>query len=132
MNPYEPFEIAERLLWLSNLEENADEIHCALVDAGTCAFLVQVPSYTGGLDPHDRGICRIKGLAMPCAGNILKKIDGAQLRYRVPPEMIGIVATIKDNLGATTVQRGQAIFLLQRYTLVADKYGIVWHYAVLS
>ncbi|KAG9019777.1 hypothetical protein FRB90_007920 [Tulasnella sp. 427] len=108
-NAYEPLEIVERLLWLSNLKENAEEIHSALVKS-------------------DAGIWRAKGLTMTCLGNIVEEMDWVQLRDHATTEMIGIVVTIKHTEDAPLVQKGQAIFLLQRYTLVADRYGIDPHY----
>ncbi|KAG8923768.1 hypothetical protein FRC01_012358 [Tulasnella sp. 417] len=119
-NPYEPLEVVERLLWLSNVKHNTEEVHRALVQASSCSFLTRVLTYTGGLSPQDRGIWRARGLAMTCLGNILEKMDWVQLYDHITAEMIASVVKIKLDGDTPMVQRGQAIFLLQRYTLVAD------------
>ncbi|KAG8955176.1 hypothetical protein FRC04_009634 [Tulasnella sp. 424] len=131
-NPYQPLEIVERLLWLSNLKLNNEEIHRALVEAGSCAFLVNVLAYTGGLNPQDRGLWRAKGLAITCLGNILEEMDWIQLRDHITADMIDIILKIKGDGGTPMVQKGQAIFLLQRYVLVADRYGIEPYYREYS
>lgn len=127
-NPYEPLEVVERLLWLSNIKHNTEEVHHALLEAGSCNFLAHVLTYTGGLKPQDRGIWRAKGLAMTCLGNILEKMDWVQLHDHVTAEMIQIILKIKVGGDTPMVQKGQSIFLLQRYTLVADRYGIEPYY----
>ncbi|KAG8910059.1 hypothetical protein FRC00_008962, partial [Tulasnella sp. 408] len=94
-NQYEPLEVVERLLWLSNIKHNTEEVHHALLEAGSCNFLAHVLTYTGGLKPQDRGIWRAKGLAMTCLGNILEKMDWVQLHDHVTAEMIQIILKIK-------------------------------------
>ncbi|KAG9049981.1 hypothetical protein FS837_008331 [Tulasnella sp. UAMH 9824] len=128
INPYEPLEVVERLLWLSNIKQNTEEVHHALLEAGSCNFLAHVLTYTGGLKPQDRGIWRAKGLAMTCLGNILERMDWVQLHGHVTAGMVRIILKIKVGGDTPMVQKGQAIFLLQRYTLVADRYGIEPYY----
>ncbi|KIO23661.1 hypothetical protein M407DRAFT_244698, partial [Tulasnella calospora MUT 4182] len=65
---------------------------------------------------------------MTCLGNILEKMDWMQLHDHITAEMIDIVVKIKVDGDSPMVQKGQAIFLLQRYTLVADRYGIEPYY----
>lgn len=126
--PYEPLNLVERLLWLSNPPIIKPAVHRALVNGGSCAFLAHILSYTGDLDPQDRGLWRAKGLAMTCLGNIVERMNHEQLRSRISKEMIDAVVAIKEDGDVPLVQRGQAIFMLQRYTLAADCYGVQPYY----
>lgn len=123
-NPYQSLALVERLLWLSNLPIIKYEVHCAMFDGGACAFLARAISYTGELDPQDRGLWRAKGLAMTCLGNIIEMMNAEQLRNLISKEMIDAVVALKENENVPLVQKGQAIFMLKRYTLAADRCGI--------
>ncbi|KAG8955195.1 hypothetical protein FRC04_009653 [Tulasnella sp. 424] len=126
--PYEPLNLVERLLWLSNPPIIKPAVLHAVVNGGSCAFLARTLSYTGDLDPQDRGLWRAKGLAITCLGNIVERMNHEQLRSRISKEMIDAVVEIKEDGDAPLVQRGQAIFMLQRYTLAADRYGVQPYY----
>ncbi|KAG8928094.1 hypothetical protein FRC01_006461 [Tulasnella sp. 417] len=123
-NPYEPLGLVERLLWLSNTRKRAGKIHLALVDGGACEFLAHALNYSGNLNPDDRGLWRAKGLAMTCLGNIIERMNKEQFCNCMKEEMIASVVAIKKNAAAPLVQKGQAIFLLQRYTVAADHLGV--------
>ncbi|KAG8937691.1 hypothetical protein FRC00_002375 [Tulasnella sp. 408] len=119
--PYAPLGLVERLLSLSNMEIMQEQIHRALVDGGACEFLAHALNHTGGLDAGDRGLWRAKGLAMTCLGNIVERMDKEQFCNRIKKEMIACVVAIKEGGEVPLVQKGQAIFLLQRYTLTVDR-----------
>lgn len=123
-SPYEPFGLVERLLWLSNMKTMEEQIHLALVDGGACEFLAYTLKYVRDLDPEDRGLWRVKGLAMTCLGNIVEKMNEQQLSNCIKKEMIDSVVAIKEDAVVPMVQKGQAIFLLQRYTVATDRFGI--------
>ncbi|KAG8915709.1 hypothetical protein FRC00_001081 [Tulasnella sp. 408] len=120
-NPYEPLGLVERLLWLSNVKMNEEQIHLALIGGRAWELLARALKHTGSLDPDDRGLWRAKGLAMTCLGNIIERMDKEQLCDCVQEEMIACVVAIKEDATVPLVQKGQAIFLLQRYTLAADR-----------
>lgn len=103
---------------------DVEQIHWTLVEADTCTFLTYVLSYNMDQDPPDRGLWRAKGLAMTCLGNIIERMDAAQLDQHVTEEMVRTVVSIKNHEDVPTVQKGQAIFTLQRYTLAADRWSI--------
>ncbi|KAG8928097.1 hypothetical protein FRC01_006464 [Tulasnella sp. 417] len=123
-NPYEPLGLVERLLWLSNAKVMKEQTHRALVDGGGCEFLVQALHYRGVLSSDDRGLWRARGLAMTCLGNIIERMNKEQFSNRVKEDMIASVVAIKEDKEVPLVQKGQAIFLLQRYTLAADRLGL--------
>ncbi|KAG9048547.1 hypothetical protein FS837_012616 [Tulasnella sp. UAMH 9824] len=123
-NLYEPLGLVERLLWLSNTEAAENKIHLALVDGGACEFLAKALNYTGDLARDDRGLWRAKGLAITCLGNIVEMMNREQFFNCINGGMIHSVVAIKEDAAAPLVQRGQAIFLLQRYTLTADRLGV--------
>lgn len=123
-NPYQALSLVERLLSLSNMRVKEGQIHRALVEGGACEFLAHVLHYTGALDSKDRGLWRAKGLAMTCLGNIIERMNKEQLSSWVKEEMITSVVAIKEEEEVPLVQKGQAIFLLQRYTLAADRLGV--------
>lgn len=126
-NIYEPLALVESLLWLSNQNADADifgQVHRILIKGDACTFLGQViSSSNGGLDPEDRGLWRVKGLAMTCIGNIIERMGEEEIHDHVPKDVIDSVVAIKENGTTPLVQKGQAIFMLQRYTLTADR----WH-----
>ncbi|KAG9025416.1 hypothetical protein FS837_004939 [Tulasnella sp. UAMH 9824] len=126
-NVYEPLALVESLLWLSNQTADAEifgRVHRILVKGDACKFLGQVISSSNGdLDPEDRGLWRIKGLTMTCIGNIIERMGEEDLRDHVSKEVIDSVVAIKEKGVTPIVQKGQAIFMLQRYTLQADR----WH-----
>ncbi|KAG9048545.1 hypothetical protein FS837_012614 [Tulasnella sp. UAMH 9824] len=123
-SPYEPLGLVEHLLSLSNSKMMGEQIHRALVDGSACEFLAHSLDYSGGLDASDRGLWRAKGLAMTCLGNLVERMDKEQFCNRIKKEMITRVIAIKEDGEVPLVQKGQAIFLLQRYTLAADRLGV--------
>lgn len=123
-NPYEPLGLVERLLWLSNIRVKEEKIHRALVEGCACEFLGHALKYTGNLEPGDRGLWRAKGLTMTCLGNMIERMDKEQFCDCVQEEMVTSVVAIKEDGAVPLVQKGQAIFLLQRYTLAADRVGV--------
>lgn len=125
---YGPLDLVERLLWLSNIKTIKSQIHRAIVKAGACAYLNNALSYTGDLDPQDRGLWRAKGLAVTCLGNLMEVMDEAQFREYVLKGMIDNVVAIKEDKRVPLVQKGQAIFTLQRYTHAAKRRGVHPYY----
>ncbi|KAG8915706.1 hypothetical protein FRC00_001078 [Tulasnella sp. 408] len=121
---YKPLALVERLLWLSNVKKMEEQIHRALVEGRACECLAHALTYTGGLDPDDRGLWRAKGLAMTCLGNIIERMNKEQFCNCIREEIIASVVAIKEDAAAPLVQKGQAILLLQRYTLAADRLGV--------
>lgn len=93
-----------------------EPIYRAMVNGGACGFLVRALSYTGGLAPQDRGLWRAKGLAVTCFGNIVERMNPRQLGKHITQEMIDAVEAFKEREDAPLVQKGQAIYTLQRYT----------------
>ncbi|KAG8937689.1 hypothetical protein FRC00_002373 [Tulasnella sp. 408] len=61
---------------------------------------------------------------MTCLGNIIERMDEGQLCDCVQEEMVASIVAIKGNATVPLVQKGQAILLLQRYTLAADRVGV--------
>ncbi|KAG9048543.1 hypothetical protein FS837_012612 [Tulasnella sp. UAMH 9824] len=113
--------------WPSSTKSSADtlaQIHRALVKGDACAFLAKVVSYSGNLDPQDRGLWRAKGLAMTCLGNIIERMDTEQLRDHITQEMIDAVVMIREDEDVPELPKGQAILLLKRYTWAANSRGI--------
>ncbi|KAG8922973.1 hypothetical protein FRC01_013381 [Tulasnella sp. 417] len=123
-NPYEPLGLVERLLSLSNAKVMKEQICHALSNGGACEFLARALHHTGVLSSDDRGLWRAKGLAMTCLGNIIERMNEEQFSSCIKEEMIALVVTIKEDGKVPLVQKGQAIFLLQRYTLAADRFGV--------
>ncbi|KIO18310.1 hypothetical protein M407DRAFT_32017 [Tulasnella calospora MUT 4182] len=126
---YGPLDLVNRLLWLSNVETMKDQIHRALVEGGACEFLTQTLNHrprdaSDASDAWDRGLWRAKGLAMTCLGNIVERMNKEQFCNYLKEEMIVSVVAIKEDAAVPLVQKGQAIFLLQRYTLAADRSGV--------
>lgn len=121
-NPYRALDLLEGLLWLSNKEATA--AHSALIDGDACTYLTHALHYTWETNPGDRGIWRAKGLAMTCLGNAIEKMNREQLLNCIKKEMIASVVAIRDDPAVPLVQKGQAIFVLQRYTLAADRFGV--------
>lgn len=123
-SPYKPLGLVERLLSLSNMKMMEEQTHHALVGGSACEFLAHSLKYTGGLAAGDRGLWRAKGLAMTCLGNIVERMDKEQFCNCINEEMVACIVAIKKDQEVPLVQKGQAIFLLQRYTLAADRLGV--------
>ncbi|KAG8928143.1 hypothetical protein FRC01_006406 [Tulasnella sp. 417] len=115
------FHILEPLLWLSNMSTSVPEAHRALVTGGACAFLAKIvidsPQDTWSW--KDRAIWRVKGEATTCLGNIIEKMDQAEVRSRLNEGIIKAIADIRDNKEAPLMQRDQAAFTLRRYKAAA-------------
>ncbi|KAG8955186.1 hypothetical protein FRC04_009644 [Tulasnella sp. 424] len=112
-NPYKPLRLVERLLWMSNIPPRAaamEQIHRAMVNGG-------------GLAPQDRGLWRVKGLAVTCFGNIVERMNPRQLDKHITEDMFDAVVAFKEREDAPLVQKGQAIYTLQRYSKAADRWG---------
>lgn len=121
----------ERLLWMSNIPPRAaamEQIHRAMVNGGACGFLIRALSYTGGLAPQDRGLWRVKGLAVTCFGNIVERMNPRQLDKHITEDMFDAVVAFKEHEDAPLVQKGQAIYTLQRYSEAADRWGCQPYY----
>lgn len=54
----------------------------------------------------------------------MERMDREDLRCHVGKGIIESAVSIKEDCEAPTMQKGQAIFMLQRYNLVADQCGI--------
>ncbi|KAG9041788.1 hypothetical protein FS837_011740 [Tulasnella sp. UAMH 9824] len=115
------FDMLEPLLWLSNMPASLPEAHLALVEGGACEFLAKIildsPQETWSW--RDRALWRLKGEAITCLGNIVERMDGAELRLHLSEDIIKAIAQIRDNPEAPLVQRDQASFTLQRYRAAA-------------
>lgn len=106
-----------------------EQAHRTLVVGGACGFLACVLQ-PRKWDPttQDRGLWRAKGLAMTCLGNIIEMMDEEECREHVTKKMVESIVAIKQHGDVPLVQKGQAIFTLQRYTLVAECWGIQPYY----
>ncbi|KAG9022166.1 hypothetical protein FS837_006566 [Tulasnella sp. UAMH 9824] len=129
-DPSDVFQLLDPLLWLSNMPPTIKEAHRALVDGGTCGFLLKIVNYP--VSPvwvwQDRDVWRAKGQAITCLGNIIERMDETQMRGHITKEMIEAVVTIKTNDEAPLSERDHAKFTLQRYTTAADRCGIEPYY----
>ncbi|KAG8921246.1 hypothetical protein FRC01_000345 [Tulasnella sp. 417] len=124
------FALLEPLLWLSNMPRHIKVAHRALVRGHACKFLATIIPYqvSATWEWHERERWRAKGQAMTCLGNIIERMDESQVRDHVTKEMIDSVVAIRTNEEAPLAQRDQAKFTLQRYTVVADRWGIEPYY----
>lgn len=123
--------LMERLLWLSNVKPstaNSELVHRVLVKGDACRFLASLISHAEYPDPEDIDRWTVKGLAMTCLGNILENMDEQQCRDHVTEAMIDAVVAIKGNADVPLMQKRQAVFTLQRYTLATDRHGIQQYY----
>ncbi|KAG9017470.1 hypothetical protein FRB90_001187 [Tulasnella sp. 427] len=123
-------QLLDPLLWLSNMPEHIVVAHEALVQGGSCDFLANIihrplPQAT---PIENRFIWRAKGLAMTCLGNIIERMAHKELKNHIKRETIEAVVAIKGSCETPLVQRGQAIFMLQRYTIAADRTGVECHH----
>ncbi|KAG9042194.1 hypothetical protein FS837_011170 [Tulasnella sp. UAMH 9824] len=118
------------LLWLSNMPANILKAHRALIGGEACRFLGAIITDTRspGWQWRDRAEWRAKGEAMTCLGNIIERMDESELRDHVPKTVLDAVVALKENEEAPLTQRGQAIFMLQRYTVAADRCGVEPHH----
>ncbi|KAG8975948.1 hypothetical protein FRC05_004879 [Tulasnella sp. 425] len=127
VTPYKALGLVERLLWISNIRMiEKEQAHRVLVDGGACEFLAR--ALQGDPTTQDRGLWRAKGLAMTCLGNIVEMMNEEQCREHVTKEMVESIVAIKEHGDVPLVQKGQAIFTLQRYTLVAERWAIQPYY----
>lgn len=117
------FDILEPLLWLSNMPASIPEAHHALVTGGACEFLAKIilDSPQEAWSWKDRAIWRVKGEAITCFGNIIEKMDQAELRLHLREDSIKAIGEIRDNTEAPLVQRDQATFTLRRYIAAAAR-----------
>lgn len=54
----------------------------------------------------------------------MERMDGKELCHHVSKAVLDSALGTKEDSGAPTVQKGQAILMLQRYTLVAAQCGV--------
>ncbi|KIO29290.1 hypothetical protein M407DRAFT_6248 [Tulasnella calospora MUT 4182] len=127
-NLYESLGLVERLLWLSNIPIIEDEVHRTLVNGGVCGFLAYVLSHARVVDSQDRGLWRAKGLTMTCIGNIVERMNEKQLRDHITKELVESIVKVKGREDVPLVQKGQAIFTLQRYNLAAERLNVQPYY----
>ncbi|KAG9042800.1 hypothetical protein FS837_010372 [Tulasnella sp. UAMH 9824] len=129
-DPSDVLQLLDPLLWLSNMPPTIKEAYQALIDGGTCGFLLKIIDYPVSLvwAWQDRDVWRAKGQAITCLGNIIERMDEAQMRGHITKEMIEAVVTIKANEEAPLSERIHAKFTLQRYTTAADQCGIEPYY----
>ncbi|KIO23660.1 hypothetical protein M407DRAFT_214165 [Tulasnella calospora MUT 4182] len=123
--PYRNYRVIESLLWLSNTRRHFWKISLALIQGGACEYLAQILSYDDPKSRSHRTFWRSKGLAMTCLGNIMERMDREELGCHVGKRVIASAVGIRDDCDAPTVQKGQAIFMLQRYSIVANQCGMV-------
>ncbi|KAG9042195.1 hypothetical protein FS837_011171 [Tulasnella sp. UAMH 9824] len=114
------------LLWLSNMPADVAQAHRALIGGDACRFLGSILTGTASLEWKwwERDNWRAKGEAMTCLGNIIERMNETELRDHVPKAVIEAAVAMKKNQDAPLTQRGQAIFMLQRYTVAADRCGV--------
>ncbi|KAG9049982.1 hypothetical protein FS837_008332 [Tulasnella sp. UAMH 9824] len=122
--PYKNYRVIESLLWLSNTRRHFWETSLALIQGGACEYLARVLCCDDPQSRLHRTFWRAKGLAMTCFGNIMERMDREELRYHVGRDVIESAVRIREDSDTPTVQKGQAIFMLQRYTTVANQCGI--------
>ncbi|KAG8928077.1 hypothetical protein FRC01_006483 [Tulasnella sp. 417] len=122
--------LLDPLLWLSNMPQHIVEAHQALVHGGVCKFLANLIVYPvpPGSPIENRSIWRAKGEAMTCLGNIVERMDHKELCQHITREVIEAVAAIKESIATPLVQKGQAVFMLQRYTITADRFRITCYH----
>ncbi|KAG8900013.1 hypothetical protein FRC00_000127, partial [Tulasnella sp. 408] len=123
-------ELLDLLLWLSNMPANVVQAHRVLIDGYACRFLLSILTNINPLEwlwPN-RADWRAKGEAMTCFGNIIERMNETELRDHVPKAVIEAAVAMKENEEAPLTQRGQAIFMLQRYTVAADRCGVEPYY----
>ncbi|KAG8914433.1 hypothetical protein FRC00_013640, partial [Tulasnella sp. 408] len=94
------------LLWLSLRSSQFPEAHNALTGSGACDFLFEVMRLTvpPEFDYQYRDICRAKGEALTCLGNICECMDAEQLGALVSQEMMDCILSIRDSKTLPTVQ----------------------------
>ncbi|KAG8900014.1 hypothetical protein FRC00_000128 [Tulasnella sp. 408] len=122
--------LLEPLLWLSNMPRHIEIAHRALVQGRACEFLAKIIlcPVSATWQWSDREDWRAKGLAMACLGNIIERMDEAQMHEHVTWDMIESVLNIKMNDEAPLSERDHATFTLQRYMAAADRCGIESYY----
>ncbi|KAG9042193.1 hypothetical protein FS837_011169 [Tulasnella sp. UAMH 9824] len=101
----------EPLLWLSNMPPH-----------------VKIAHLSASWEWFDREDWRAKGQAMMCLGNIIERMDEAQMRDYLTEDMIDSVLDIKMNEEAPLSERDHATFTLQRYMAAAHRCGIEPYY----
>ncbi|KAG9040467.1 hypothetical protein FS837_000577, partial [Tulasnella sp. UAMH 9824] len=94
------------LIWLSLRSSQFPEAHNALTDSGACEFLFEVMRWTvpPESDYQYRDICRAKGEALTCLGNICEFMEAKELEAMVSKEMMDCVLSIRDSKSMPTVQ----------------------------
>lgn len=122
--------LLDPLLWLSNMPQHIVEAHQALVQGGACDFLASliVLPIPPGSSTDNRSLWRVKGEAMTCLGNIVERMDYKELSRYITRELIKTVVAIKESIATPLVQKGQAVFMLQRYTMTADRFRITCYH----
>lgn len=122
--------LLDPLLWLSNMPQHIVEAHQALVQGGACNFLSSliVLPVPPGSPIENRSLWRVKGEAMTCIGNIVERMDYKELCQHITRELIEAVVAIKESIATPLVQKGQAVFMLQRYTITADRFRITCYH----
>lgn len=65
---------------------------------------------------------------MTCLGNIVERMDYKELSRYITRELIKTVVAIKESIATPLVQKGQAVFMLQRYTMTADRFRITCYH----
>ncbi|KAG9042802.1 hypothetical protein FS837_010374 [Tulasnella sp. UAMH 9824] len=108
------------------MPENVAQAHHALIGGDACRFLGSILTNTqlSEWTWRDRAGWRAKGEAMTCLGNIIERMNETELREHVPKAVIEAAVAMKESEEAPLTQRGQAIFMLQRYTAAADRCGV--------
>ncbi|KIO18563.1 hypothetical protein M407DRAFT_246448 [Tulasnella calospora MUT 4182] len=114
------------LIWLSLRSSNFPEAHHALVGSGACDLLLEVMKWTvpPESDHQYRDICRAKGEALTCLGNICECMDAGELEVLGSKDMIDCVLLIRDSKTMPMVQVGQAAFTVQRYLAACARCGV--------
>ncbi|KAG9042198.1 hypothetical protein FS837_011174 [Tulasnella sp. UAMH 9824] len=122
--------LLDPLLWLSNMPQHIVEARQALVQAGACDFLASliVLPIPPGSSTDNRSLWRVKGEAMTCLGNIVERMDYKELSRYITQELIKAVVVIKESIATPLVQKGQAVFMLQRYTTTADRFRMTCYH----
>ncbi|KAG8898311.1 hypothetical protein FRC00_003004 [Tulasnella sp. 408] len=122
--------LLDPLLWLSNMPQHIVEAHQALVQGGACDFLASliVLPIPPGSSTDNRSLWRVKGEAMTCLGNIVERMDYKELSRYITQELIKTVVVIKESTVTPLVQKGQAVFMLQRYTMTADRFRMICYH----
>ena len=124
----EHYKLLQSLLWVSNTCGPHDTIRAALMGRGffQLAWTILAQDVPGLEDPNRRRICRVKGDALTCIGNLVEQSKAEDLQGN--PLLEGIIDAkqrLEEDVGMPQRQRQQATFALSRYRKVVASITLV-------